>query len=212
MTYQLEREADLVVYHCVDLLYAVEHIHSVAVLRGEGTLAQHAQIALATSDAVAEHLRDVGFRDVHNLPNVADVSVFSAASRPPAEKNVARSSPEHYCPEIGRRASRWKSAESLGGRARLVLAGPLGPGGRNIVRALERKGARYLGPLSTGSNWRALLEDARALIPYRSNAYTRGVSPLKCFEYLASGMSVLSTPSLRSRPSRQAIPTSPLPS
>jgi hypothetical protein len=32
------------------------------------------------------------------------------------------------------------------------------------------------------------------LIPYALNDYTRGVSPLKCFEYLASGLAVLGTP------------------
>ena len=31
------------------------------------------------------------------------------------------------------------------------------------------------------------------LIPYRLNAYTQGVNPLKTFEYLAAGLSVVST-------------------
>jgi hypothetical protein len=31
------------------------------------------------------------------------------------------------------------------------------------------------------------------LIPYAINGYTRGVAPLKCFEYLAAGLAVVST-------------------
>ncbi|KHJ71487.1 hypothetical protein QR64_17555 [Rhodococcus sp. Chr-9] len=32
------------------------------------------------------------------------------------------------------------------------------------------------------------------LIPYRANEYTQGVFPLKVYEYMAAGMSVVSTP------------------
>jgi hypothetical protein len=62
------------------------------------------------------------------------------------------------------------------------------------LQQLEALGARYLGLLTPQELAAAAGTCSVGLIPYAINDYTTGVSPLKCFEYLSSGLSVLSTP------------------
>ncbi len=196
MTYGLETEADIVIYHCVDLLATFPGIDGVAVTRGERSLAGRATAAIATSKAVEAHLTAVGFRQVVLLPNVADVSVFSGASRPsdqrrPAVLFAGNLSPHKLDVELLEAV-----AAAVRGRGELVLAGPLAAGGGDFGPALQRLtklGATYHGMLSLPELARLAGECTVGLIPYALNEYTRGVSPLKCFEYLASGLHVVST-------------------
>ena len=60
-------------------------------------------------------------------------------------------------------------------------------------RERRRKWPIVLGVLTTEQLAAVAGTCAVGLIPYAINDYTRGVSPLKCYEYLASGLAVLST-------------------
>lgn len=196
VTYDLERHADVTVYHCVDLLQAFPGVDSIAVAAGERSLAARARVAIATSDAVARHLDAVGFARVRTLPNVADVDVFSAAARPAARRRPAaifagNLSPHKLDVELLRAL-----AAALRGRGELLLAGPLAAGGGGFDRELAelaRLGATYLGVLTLDRLAEVVGGCTVGLIPYARNAYTAGVSPLKCYEYLAGGLSVVST-------------------
>lgn len=197
VTYGLERFADYTVYHCVDLLHAFPGIDAVAVAAGERNLAVHANLAIATSEVVADHLRAVGFSEVLTLPNVADVDIFAAASRPAAQRRPAaifagNLSPHKLDVDLLRAL-----ADALRGRGELVLAGPLASGGGTFDRELtelERAGARYVGVLTVDQLAELTGASTVGLVPYALNDYTVGVSPLKCYEYLASGLHVVATP------------------
>ena len=196
VTYDLEQHADVTLYHCVDILRAFPGIDAVAVAAGEANLAARARVAIATSDAVAEHLGAVGFPEVRTLPNVADVGVFEAAARPAAQRRPAaifagNLSPHKLDFDLLRRL-----AGALRGRGELLLAGPVAAGGGEFDRELaelDRLGARHLGVLTLDRLAEVTGECTVGLIPYARNSYTAGVSPLKCYEYLAGGLNVVST-------------------
>lgn len=197
VTYGLEEAADVVIYHCVDLLATFPGVDGVAVARGERSLSSRTAVAIATSKAVQEHLVTVGFPRVQLLPNVADVSIFKAASRPSAERRpVALFSGNLTVHKLDMRLLE-SIATALRGHGELLLAGPLAAGGGSFdaeLRRLEELGARHVGVLTPAQLAGLAGTCAVGLIPYEINDYTRGVSPLKCFEYLSSGLAVLSTP------------------
>jgi teichuronic acid biosynthesis glycosyltransferase TuaH len=88
-------------------------------------------------------------------------------------------------------------AAAVRGRGRLLLAGPLAAGGGSFDAELARltsAGATYLGTLTHDELAVVAGRCSVGLIPYAINDYTRGVSPLKCYEYLSSGLAVMSTP------------------
>jgi hypothetical protein len=196
VTYGLETAADAVVYHCVDLLATFPGIDGVAVAKGERRLASRNPVAIATSKAVEEHLLGMGFPRVALLPNVAEVSVFGGGSKPAAQRRPAVLFAGNLTVHKLDLALLESVARAVQGHGELLLAGPLGAGGGGFadeLQRLEALGARYLGVLSQEELAGVAGTCSVGLIPYAINDYTRGVSPLKCFEYLASGMSVLST-------------------
>ncbi|MEV6817008.1 glycosyltransferase, partial [Micromonospora sp. NPDC051296] len=196
VTYGLEAAADLVIYHCVDLLATFPGVDGVAVGRGERSLSSRTAVAIATSEAVRVHLAAAGFPRIELLPNVADVSVFTGASRPATERRPAvLFSGNLTVHKLDLRLLE-SVATALRGRGELLLAGPLAAGGGSFdaeLRRLEELGARHLGVLTPAQLAEVAGTCAVGLIPYAINDYTRGVSPLKCFEYLSSGLAVLST-------------------
>ncbi|NJP32134.1 glycosyltransferase family 1 protein [Micromonospora sp. HSS6-12] len=196
VTYGLEASADVVIYHCVDLLATFPGVDGVAVGRGERSLSSRTAVAIATSKAVQDHLADAGFPRIELLPNVADVSVFTAASRPAGERRPAvLFSGNLTVYKLDMRILE-SIATALRGRGELLLAGPLAAGGGSFdaeLRRLEELGARHLGVLTPAQLAEVAGTCAAGLIPYEINDYTLGVSPLKCFEYLSSGLAVLST-------------------
>jgi hypothetical protein len=77
------------------------------------------------------------------------------------------------------------------------LAGPIAEGGggaQDAVAQLTAEGAVYHGLLDPTSLAELYWTSSVGLIPYELNEYTRGVSPLKTYEYLAAGLAVVSTP------------------
>ena len=205
VTYGLEDAADVVIYHCVDLLAKFPGIDGVAVGKGERKLAARLGIiAIATSQAVHEHLVNAGFPRVELLQNVADVSVFAEGSRPAADRRPSAIFSGNLTTAKLDMPLLETVAKALQGHGELLLAGPLAAGGGSFTAELQRLqelGARYLGLLTPKELAAAAGTCTVGLIPYTVNDYTTGVSPLKCFEYLSSGLTVLSTP----LPSVQAL-------
>ena len=196
VTYELEQNADHVVYHCVDLLGQVEGIPADLICSSERHLAGLLKVqAIGTSDLVRQHLQSEGFRDVIYWPNVADGSIISAnkpeaVDRVPGRVVFAGNLSIH-------KVDFQLLNELVVAGCDLHLAGPIAEGGGGYaaaaVRDLERTGATYHGHLSLDELARLYWTATVGLIPYRINSYTRGVSPLKTYEYLAAGLAVVAT-------------------
>lgn len=195
VTYSLEERATAVVYHCVDLLGEVEGIPQDLIHRSERQLAQRQVRALSSSHVVSLHLREIGFTDVADWPNVADTEVV-ATERPSEQRRFPNRAV--FAGNLSRNKVDFVLLERLISQGvDLHLAGPIAEGGGSAGREVEElvdQGAHYHGMLSQ-SELAALYWTAEiGLIPYLINDYTRGVSPLKTFEYLAAGLGVVSTP------------------
>ncbi|WP_370290691.1 glycosyltransferase [Nocardioides sp.] len=195
VTYGLEDIADAAVYHCVDLLGTVDGIDNELVERSERRLAAAGVQAVGSSEVVVEHLERMGFKDVLHWPNVADTEVFDAARPAVLERQPGRA-------VFAGNLSTWKvDFELLGALVDagidLHLAGPVAEGGGSAddeLRTLVGKGATYHGMLSLPELAELYWTAEVGVIPYSINEYTRGVNPLKTYEYLATGLGVVSTP------------------
>jgi teichuronic acid biosynthesis glycosyltransferase TuaH len=197
VTYGLEESADVVIYHCVDLLGKFPGVDAVAVDEGERRLSTRVSTAIATSKPVEEHLAAAGFPRITLLPNVADTSVFAHASRPSEERRPSVLFSGNLTVHKLDVALLERIATVIRGHGELLLAGPLAAGGGGFgpeLARLETLGARYLGLLTPDQLAEAAGQCTVGLIPYAINDYTTGVSPLKAFEYLSSGLAVLATP------------------
>lgn len=194
VTYGFDELADATIYHCVDLLAEFPQISSQLVADGENALARIADLAIGSSGAVFEHLNSRGFSRVVHWPNVADVSLIRGEFKSSEGRRAGRAvfagnfSEKKVDFELLRRL--------LDNGVELHLAGPIAEGGgraETLVRELVQQGAVYHGHLTLANLAKLYWTASVGLIPYEINSYTRGVNPLKTFEYLAAGLHVVST-------------------
>ena len=193
-TYGLETFADRVYYHCVDLLGEFDGVDRRVVYENEIKLARANVMAIASSKVVKTHLRDMGFKDVLLWENVADTFTIAKAE-PQSSMRIAGKivfagnlSPKKLDYELLREMGR--------NGLKIALAGPRAEGGgtdEDEFSSLMELGMEYLGGLDLSDLAKELSTSSVGIIPYELNAYTRGVSPLKTFEYLAAGLPVVST-------------------
>lgn len=191
-TYGLEDLADVVVYHLVDLIHQNEGVDVQAFGRAERALAGTADLAIATSPAVGEHLRSRGFARRSVRPNVSDTSRFLSTPSPTRrERSVvfagAISAQKLDGPLLE------ALADALPADASLTLVGPLGgtAADASLARRLSARGAHVL-PAETHERLAPRLASAAVgIVPYQLNPLTVGISPIKTYEYLACGLPVV---------------------
>jgi hypothetical protein len=197
VTYGLESLASASFYHCVDLLGEFPGISRLLIEQNERRLALSGVRAIGSSDPVQRHLRDLGFTDVLRWPNVADVTPIAQVS---AARPLSMRTPRAvFAGNFTTHKVDFELLNALlGAGIQLDLAGPVAEGGggqaSRELDTLIAKGAVYHGML-TLSELASLYSTATVgLIPYLINPYTHGVDPLKTYEYLSAGLSVVSTP------------------
>jgi len=197
-----------VLYHMVDDLSAVPGAESMALRQAEASLIQRAQHVICTELELYRYARRYHPAPVF-LENVADFDHFHRPSSAPLTQHgkdalleILKTAPPrllfsgHLAPHkvdfelllaLKRRRPDWN----------LILVGPEWEGA-DLPKAFHRLKAET-GVLLTGrADYRdlpALLHEADVLlIPYLLNDVTRHVSPLKFFEYLATGKPIVATP------------------
>ncbi len=196
VTYGLEKDADIIVYHCVDLLDQVHGVDPVAVRQGEATLSRlPGIIPIASSRIIDDHLVDRGFSKVLLWENVADVEVIETRARD-SQRLLGHAvfagnlTAQKVDFDLLRRVV--ESDPSL----HLNLAGPLAEGGGTLPdMAWFATHPRVTCHGTLGPEDLAMLlgRCTVGLIPYRRSPYTDGVFPMKVYEYLAAGLAVVST-------------------
>jgi glycosyltransferase involved in cell wall biosynthesis len=195
LTYGLEERTAHRVYHAVDLLGAYPGIPEAAVDAAERHLATLGTTAIASSPPVRAHLLEQGFEQVVDWPNVGEVEPF-------ATRAGGRDRHPHRVVFGGNLTPYKVDLELVETLARshpeldVVLAGPLDEGGAgrwSAATRLTEHGVRLTGPLPVPALVELYTSAAVGIIPYRRTPYTRGVDPLKLFEYLAAGLPVVAT-------------------
>jgi teichuronic acid biosynthesis glycosyltransferase TuaH len=197
-TYGLEHCPDATIFHLVDLIHNNPGVDAESFLAAERNLARHCDIAIATSPLIGEHLSEQGFTSVDVKANVADVDVFLTATG----QNVARPDMPVVVFAGNLRGDKLdldilrELSLQLAGKATLKMIGPIGINGddHKFQKELRKSGATIIPPISLEELAVELSLSAIGIIPYQINELTRGISPLKTFEYLAAGLPVVATP------------------
>jgi teichuronic acid biosynthesis glycosyltransferase TuaH len=197
-TYGLEHHTNASVFHLVDLIHNNRGVDAEGFLAAERNLARCCDIAIATSPLIGEHLSEQGFANVDVKMNVADVDIFFNAPR----QDIVRPDMPVVVFAGNLRADKLdldilrELSLQLAGKATLKLIGPIGINGddRKLQKELRKIGAAITPPISLQELAVELSVSAVGIIPYQINGLTRGISPLKTFEYLSAGLSVVATP------------------
>lgn len=196
----------LSVYHCVDDFSAAEqfnHYRRVAAYdesKSEEYLARSVNMVVASARPLFERWRTVN-ANTYLLPNVADTALFRQTLEPGPEHPILAGIPQPRLAFIGA-LDRYKvdfdllaTVADLCPTLHFVCVGPVGDGDRTTRSSLpERANLHYVGALPQAELPAVLRGCSACLIPYHLNEYTAAVSPLKLYEYLASGRPVVATP------------------
>ncbi|MEZ4829311.1 MAG: glycosyltransferase [Bacteroidia bacterium] len=165
----------------------------------EKRMLREADVCLATSSALQKYCETHTDKPVYLLPNGADVGLFRTAMEAtlprPAELAVETRKVIVYTGAIGLRNDfeLMKKIAEVHSDKLLLLVGP-------VTATYEEVGLGQMDNVRfTGSKpleaLPAYLQHADcAIIPFRCNALTRSIYPLKLHEYLAAGKAVVSTP------------------
>lgn len=192
VTYGIEKHFAKTVYHSVDLLHTLPNLPTQFLLDSERELLETADEVIASSSGVRDHMSPMTDKTVHLWQNVADTKLYASAG------------------DTERRARAIFAGNLTPGKVNfqilldvartgieLVLAGPYAIDGTKssdeLADLLRYPNVEYLGNLRPPELASALNSCTVGLIPYHVNDYTTGVFPMKVYEYLASGLSVVST-------------------
>lgn len=188
-------------YHCVDDLAAVPGVDAPAFRAAEAKLLQRADVVFVTAPALAEHCKKYN-PNTHFLPNVVDAEHFGKAIEPgPIPADLATIPEPRLC--YHGVLSDFKIDFKL-----LLDAARLRPEWSWVFIGEEREGQKspLVAELAKLSNvhflgyrpYTVLPDYLRGmqvgLLPSLINDYTRGMFPMKYFEYLAAGLPTVSTP------------------
>jgi glycosyltransferase involved in cell wall biosynthesis len=196
-TYDLELKSPAAVYHCVDLYSTIKGINPKVVRDMERRLADRGVVAVGSSMPVVDHLKEQGFSQVEFWPNVADVEVFKKASDPEINERSGVIFAGHLTADklnVDAMLDIAKLCKTRG--EKFTLVGPLNVGSgdfRSVMSKLVALGATYVGSLPLEQVAQECKKHLVGIIPYSENDYNFGVSPLKLYEYMAAGLSVVST-------------------
>ena len=187
-----------IVYHCVDDLGATPGINALTIRQEEKRLAEIADCCFVTSRNLQKMLSPI-FRHVEYEPNVCDIALFQQARQHLAEPMDMHAIPRPRLIFIGA-LSQYKvdfrlmqQVAELLPDVHWVLIGEVGEGQPGTERPPVRDNIHLLGPRPYKNLPGYLGHCDIAVLPAVHNAYTSSMFPMKFFEYLASGLPVVST-------------------
>ncbi len=188
-------------YHCVDDLAAVPGVDAASFRIYEEALLRRAQVVFATAPALAEHCRQHN-PNTHYLSNVVDAEHFGSALEPGLIPAQLAAIPEPRLVYHGVLSDFKIDFRLLLDAARLrsdwswVLIGEEREGQKSpLVAELKAlPNVHFLGYKPYADLPDYLRGMQVGLLPSLINDYTRGMFPMKYYEYLAAGLPVVSTP------------------
>lgn len=189
------------VYHCVDDLAAIPGVDAAAFRAEERRLLKQADMVFTSSAALRDQCAPYNPRVLFH-PNVVDLDHFAQAHQPGPLPSDLQGIPEPRLAYMGA-LSDFKIDFQL-----LIEVAQSRPDWQLVIIGEEREGQHspLLQQLSRLPNVHLLGYKSYAqlplylrglnvgLLPTLINDYTRGMFPMKYFEYLAAGLPVVSTP------------------
>jgi teichuronic acid biosynthesis glycosyltransferase TuaH len=192
----LSAKVDLNVYHCIDPMvkaYTLKHG-----LYLQQRAAERATMIVSTAPALQQEFISKGFKKSYLVPNAANFKLFNAAVDPIAiHSKVAdiKGKVLGYLGNIERRtdfAMLQKTAELLPADWTIVMAGPVDQT-YAPESFLKHPRIKLVGSVSHTEAPAMIKRFDVAMIPFKPDDVSRGIYPLKLFEYLAAGKPVVST-------------------
>lgn len=188
-------------YHCVDDLAAVPGVDAPAFRAAEQELLKRADVVFATAPSLAEHCRQYN-ANTHYLSNVVDAEHFGRALEPGSIPADLACIPEPRLCYHGVLSDFKIDFQLLLDCARLkpewswVLIGEEREGQKSPLVAELRTlpNVYFLGYKAYAELPDYLRGMQIGLLPSLVNDYTKGMFPMKYYEYLAAGLSVVATP------------------
>lgn len=186
-------------YHCVDEIGAQPGMALELIQNAEHDLAGRVDYLCTTAPSLADKLRGVA-KTVEFMPNVADFDHFNSALKENAV--VARDLkeiPEPRCGFIGAISGYKVDLNLVIKTAELkpdwsfVMIGEVGLGQTGFTVEALPSNVYLLGPRPYAELPSYCKGFTVGLLPYHINDYTKGVFPMKLFEYMAAGLPVIST-------------------
>ncbi len=198
---------DTVVYHCVDEIEAQPGMPALEIGAAEAELLRSADFCFVTAEHLLETRRPLN-ANTHYFPNVADFDHFAKALDPATRvPDDLASLPGPRIGFVGAISGYKLDLPLVRALAEahpewsIVLIGKVGEGDpwTNVDALRGLPNVHLLGPRSYADLPAYLKGFDTAILPSALNDYTRGMFPMKFFEYLAAGCPVVSTalPALR---------------
>ncbi|MEM6800266.1 MAG: glycosyltransferase [Bacteroidota bacterium] len=183
--------------------YTVDNIQESTYIKKHGPYLEEeyirkAQLSLATSKYLAEQLENRLGTKISLLPNAADTAFFSQALGVALDKPELYQSWERppiiYVGAIGFRINFSLLEEVVQAMPTqpFVFIGPKGYAYDPRLESYEH--VHFTGPIPQNKLLPYLQYAACGIIPFNINELTAAIYPLKIHEYLAAGLSVVSTP------------------
>ncbi|OZC78478.1 hypothetical protein CH282_22200 [Rhodococcus sp. 06-418-1B] len=201
LTYNVEALFDKIVYHDVDLLHELPAVNKKMLLEAEAALLDNAHVCIASSSFIAKDLAGKTSTEVLLWENVADSQTFSLG------QNVNRIDRAIFAGNMTATKVDFQLIRSVAeSGCHVILAGPVAIDGSGSSSEFEllvgHPNIQYVGNLSPSDLAAEMSQSKVGIIPYKIDAHTSGIFPLKVYEYLLAGLYVVSTPlpSLVDRP------------
>ena len=193
-----ELDRSLTVYDCVDEHSAYDGFNSELVKKMEKKLLAKCDMAFCTAQGLYDDRKNF-VKEIHFSPNAADVEHFMKASDPQltvADELVALEGPVFGFVGF---VKEWVDLDLIASVAKaypqghVVLVGPIGAGiDMSALKAIPN--IMILGHRDRAELPRYIKAFSVCLNVFKLNELTSTVSPLKFYEYLASGVPIASVP------------------
>jgi glycosyltransferase involved in cell wall biosynthesis len=186
-------DARLLVYDCLDN-FPLFHKNPYPIIDAEQQIASRANIVFATAAELYDRMRLIN-PHTFLMPNAADYAHFSetADREIPAEMEQMKKPILGYVGEM----AQWFDFDLVRALAArhpewtIVLVGALHV---NAGKAFDLPNIRHLGRKEYSQLPAYVRQFDVCLLPFKINALTASVNPVKMYEYLAAGKPVVSTP------------------
>lgn len=176
-----------IVYHSVDLIHEIPHNYRDFIIESEKKMTVFSNIhVIASSAGVEAHLRKIGFRSIFLWTNVGKKHSHLVNEVSERENSVI------FVGNLVDFKLDLKLINMLLSTFPETKFHFVGPGDYKAM-ILSNKNSIFHGLLGAKEASALMNKSKVGIIPYSVNAYTQGVLPLKLFEYLQAGLTVVTT-------------------
>ncbi len=189
------------IYHCVDDIGSQPNMPSRVLKELERETALSVDHVVVTTNNLLSRMKGLN-KSLHLMPNVVEYKKFAYPSSFSLEKaaSLMESIPRPIIGFVGAISTYKLDFDLLltvvdsHKEYSFVLCGPIGEGEpqTNISELIKRKNIYFLGPQSYEIIPGLMCQFDVGILPSKRNEYTKSMFPMKFFEYLASGIPVVS--------------------